>query len=703
MFEIFKDRNFGVAGIITLLTLTFIIGLLAFKARNDQWNVWKINQDITFYNGSPLLSTADGPYFVGEARVLSEGKSFNSFQAKRAFPEWDNEIGYNANQRDSIFETSLLPIVISYISNFFDNNLLLTSNIIIPFAALLTAISITIFFLCLGFGYEGVIAGIGASLSQSILIRTSIGRVDTDLLNIGFFYIITAFVFASIKTSAIRNKLIFISVAGFSNFIFNWWYHKPGFLILFLLTLVVLQTYCRQSLKISIYQILLFTFISGPIYVLYSVDHVISFAEVYLNFSPNLENELALSFPNTFNTITELQKLNFSDYAKHIFGDGKEWVVALGIIGLLLFSVFNFGGTLGMLPALVFLILSVFVGKRFAIYAVPLYWFGFSYLCLTLILFLNKLLTISNYIKINEIWIKLSTITISSLCLVFIIFSTSLADCKNGHFFNCTPKYIPAPTFSSRITGGFDYFKDKNIHTSSVVVTWWDYGYWLNFFSGLSSVNDGGTQRTIKTYLVANSLTSTSQKSSYNNIKYLVSSTSEKIKKDSSKNYDFFMNKISNTKIIDRPIYLFLSADMIRWWGSISYLGNWDIVNNKKRNQTSFVRIDCKPKSQSEMICGDSKDSILDVNTGSINNGNQLDSIVIVQNGKLIRRYDYKNKKGRSSLLIDIVNGQRYFYVVHPDTLNSTFSNLFFLNLPKSNMFTLVKDEYPHFRIFKLE
>ena len=47
------------------------------------------------------------------------------------------------------------------------------------------------------------------------------------------------------------------------------------------------------------------------------------------------------------------------------------------------------------------------------------------------------------------------------------------------------------------------------------------------------------------------------------------------------------------------------------------------------------------------MICGDSKDSILDVNTGSINNGNQLDSLVIVQNGKLIRRYDYKNKKGR--------------------------------------------------------
>ena len=49
-----------------------IIGLLAFKARNDQWNVWKLNKNITFYENSPLLSTADGPYFIGLAKKISE-------------------------------------------------------------------------------------------------------------------------------------------------------------------------------------------------------------------------------------------------------------------------------------------------------------------------------------------------------------------------------------------------------------------------------------------------------------------------------------------------------------------------------------------------------------------------------------------------------------------------------------------------------
>ena len=41
-------------------------------------------------------------------------------------------------------------------------------NIFIPIAAFLTAIAFSAFFFCLGFGYEGTIAGLGASLSQSI-------------------------------------------------------------------------------------------------------------------------------------------------------------------------------------------------------------------------------------------------------------------------------------------------------------------------------------------------------------------------------------------------------------------------------------------------------------------------------------------------------------------------------------------------------
>ena len=95
MINIFKSRSYGSLGITSVLILAFLIGFLAFKARNDQWNIWKLNENITFYKGSPLFTTADAPYFVGKAKVINEGGTIKSFYEKRAFPQWDSEIGYN--------------------------------------------------------------------------------------------------------------------------------------------------------------------------------------------------------------------------------------------------------------------------------------------------------------------------------------------------------------------------------------------------------------------------------------------------------------------------------------------------------------------------------------------------------------------------------------------------------------------------------
>ena len=126
-----------------------------------------------------------------------------------------NESNKKIKNEFSIFNISLLPISINYFSIFFDNDLLLTANKLIPITALITAILIAVFFIILGFGYEGVIAGLGASLSQSIYVRTSVGRVDTDLLNIGLFYLILGLILASIKVEDNRNKLALICIGWF--------------------------------------------------------------------------------------------------------------------------------------------------------------------------------------------------------------------------------------------------------------------------------------------------------------------------------------------------------------------------------------------------------------------------------------------------------------------------------------------------------
>ena len=62
MLDSFKKREFGIFGLISIIILTIIISILAYKARNDQWKIWVLNPEVTFYEGSPLLSTADGPF-----------------------------------------------------------------------------------------------------------------------------------------------------------------------------------------------------------------------------------------------------------------------------------------------------------------------------------------------------------------------------------------------------------------------------------------------------------------------------------------------------------------------------------------------------------------------------------------------------------------------------------------------------------------
>ena len=699
--ESFQKRDFGLLGLITILLLALIVSLLAFKSRNDQWNIWSQNKKIAFFNESPLLSTADGPYFLDISKSINMGKPISSYKERRFFPEYDKGFIDKNNKTElsepSFFEISLLPISINFFSELFNSDLLKTANLIIPYTAFLTALSITLFFIILGFGFEGTIAGLGASLSQSIFVRTSIGRVDTDLLNVGFFYSILTLIFLSVKSKSFKLKIFFICLCGLINFLFTWWYQHPGFIFPFIFTIILLQFLYKTSFKISVSQIFFFVIFSGPSYVMKSTHSIGSFISEFLFFSHAETPNKVLKFPDTFQTITELQKLDFFEYFKTVIGEGNEWVGILGIVGLILFLFLNFKRGAVLFSAIIFLLLSIFIGKRFAIYAVPLYWFGVSYLSISLMLFLSKII---NFKKLNHSFVRLLMSASTSIFLIIICITNSLSVCENSLFFNCKPRYTPTPSFSSEITAAFFSLNSENFDRKSVIVTWWDYGYWMNFFSGLSTVHDGGSQRSPKTYLVANSLTSTSIEKSYNTINYIVSSNLEKIYQDSKKGNNFFLDEISNSRPISRPVYLFLSRDMIRWWSTITYLGNWDIINGYEKNKTIFERIDCIPKSQIEMQCGN---ALLNVNTGSISNGNQLDKLIITQNGQIIRDFDYRNKKGEVSMIIEIIDNKRFFYVVHPKTLESTFSKLFFQGLYDNNFFKIVKDGYPLYRVFEIK
>ena len=78
----------------------------------------KLNKNITFYENSPLLSTADGPYFINLAKKLVR-KTIQSFNEKRFFPENLKVTEINDTQKKpSKFEISLLPFLSVTFQNF---------------------------------------------------------------------------------------------------------------------------------------------------------------------------------------------------------------------------------------------------------------------------------------------------------------------------------------------------------------------------------------------------------------------------------------------------------------------------------------------------------------------------------------------------------------------------------------------------------
>ena len=89
-------------------------------------------------------------------------------------------------------------------------------------ASALTALAITVSFGASGYWTQGAIASLGGGLSAAYLVHSSIGRIDTDQLNLGFMYLIFGLVmFAGRSTSPLRC-LAWCVAAGAATDLFMW-------------------------------------------------------------------------------------------------------------------------------------------------------------------------------------------------------------------------------------------------------------------------------------------------------------------------------------------------------------------------------------------------------------------------------------------------------------------------------------------------
>ena len=200
--------------------------------RLSQFNSWQENQNSVHRGSAALFSTADAPYFLKQASLIKDGQNSFTQESVRSFP---NNLTFSENKATQRSSDTPHPLafLLAFLAENNERETLLTSgNHMIIFTAAITSLMITCCFGAAGYWLEGAIAGLGGGLSSAYLLRSSIGRIDTDQLNLGFFYLIFAFLIAAGRAKSKKWCILHCIFAGICANLFMWWYPKPELVVI---------------------------------------------------------------------------------------------------------------------------------------------------------------------------------------------------------------------------------------------------------------------------------------------------------------------------------------------------------------------------------------------------------------------------------------------------------------------------------------
>jgi dolichyl-diphosphooligosaccharide--protein glycosyltransferase len=125
-------------------------------------------------------------------------------------------------------DVPLLSFLIAHLAPFFDFNYYLTGTLLIPVLASLFVLPLGVYFFRIGVPVSGLLGGLIGSFAGGYYMRSSIGRIDTDMLNLFFPVLAGLLILLAGKVKTERGVLLYAVGAGLSLFLFQWWYGKSG-------------------------------------------------------------------------------------------------------------------------------------------------------------------------------------------------------------------------------------------------------------------------------------------------------------------------------------------------------------------------------------------------------------------------------------------------------------------------------------------
>lgn len=643
-----------------------------------QYEKWEENSEIFYLDdGTPLFTTTDAPYFLGLAKAIKQDGDYNSYNYLRSYSH-EKKFSEVEKKPSNIREAPLLSVILSMMaSDSSVKSLLEAGHLLVLVSAILTALMVVFAFGAAGYWLEGAVAAAGGGLSLAFLPRSGAGRIDTDQLNLGFFYLMTGLVVFAAREKNFRIAIVLAAFAGVVYWVFDWWYSKPFFGWAFFIGFVWLSIVCRSNLKQALLQSALFLLLSG-----------LPFKELGISSDSGYLNDVllfkGLIFPNTFDTITEIKEVPFSEILIRI--SGSLWLGIFSLFGLVFWAIRHPAYAIVFGPAASFALLNYVIGNRAIFYSAPMLWFGFGWLIITFFRWIDCRISRSNL-----------TPGLLILGLIISFVSVWVASPTN---------YLQGPSFDKKTVSNFQMLQKILPEDNVAIASWWDYGYMSMLFNERPTLHDGGAHRTPSTHLIARNLLQSSQKIAAQEFQLLsdvgyggVLKSRQKVLEDN--NSQQLQNK--NT-----TVYLVLTSDMVNWMPSISKIGAFDIKLGKPfkfdgagpNYQLRYNKVTCQPiNSQNRFLCNDLE---LDLNTGKFGNNIILYGASASKDGKQTGARKFQRPNSPFIIHSELGNAAPSSMIIHRDLYFSVFHQLFYLNKAIPDYFTLIYDGFPDMKVFKI-
>lgn len=461
----------------TKLTVGLILIAFLFSVAVRMVWVYQFSDTESFkFNGQFMINTNDGYYWAEGARDIISGMH----------QENDRSPVDSATSMLTALFVKILPF--SFESIIFYLPVFLGSLIVIPIILIGRAIDNI---------EAGFIAALLASIAWSYYNRTMAGYYDTDMLNI----VIPLFLLWSIIWAIKTNEDKYLLITALDILAYRWWY--PGSyslefsffgLILFyalvfdkknmynykLLAIImfammnldglirlpvvlgVMYIFRQEKAQKYIYHILIISVLT--FFVTGGFDPILGKLKAYV-FKDAIsvgDEGLKLHFFSVMQTVREAGQIPFETFANRISGHVVTFI--LSIIGFI-YLAYKHRIMLFALPLIGLGFLAIVGGLRFTIYAVPIMAFGIAYL-------------------ITELSSKMPTVRLKYLSMIALTLAVLY------------PNYLHVEEYKVPTVFNSDEVKvldklGKIANREDYVVSWWDYGYPIRYYSDVKILIDG--------------------------------------------------------------------------------------------------------------------------------------------------------------------------------------------------------------------